>query len=73
MSSARGQILVQARITRVAHKRLAVRAHQEGLSLAQVLRQQLESELSAPLHKRVRAIEVALIRFGVVPEGVRQI
>ena len=70
--SALDQILVQARISRAAHKRLQARAQQEGLSLAQVLRHQLESELAAPLHKRVRVIEVALIKFGVVPEGVRQ-
>lgn len=67
------QFLVQARISQSAYKRLETRANSEGVTLAFLVRHQLEAVAAPSLYKRVRALEVALIKFGVVPEGVRQL
>ena len=66
--------LIQTRISVKAMRGLERQAEVEGTTTAAILRILAEQHVTEgrSLFQRVRAIEVALVNFGVVPEGVVQ-
>jgi hypothetical protein len=73
ISSTRSR-LVQTRVSKKAMLALERQAEVEGTTTAAILRHLVEAHVTEgrSFYERVRAIEVALVNFGVVPEGVTQ-
>jgi predicted DNA-binding protein len=69
-------VLIQTRVVPEAYTRLGELADQEGQTMAGYLRgvimQIIADDGKRTLATRVRAIEVALVNWGIVPEGVEQ-
>ena len=70
----KGQKLVQTRIMAKTLRELERQAERDGTSVAAILRGLAEQHVTMgrSLYQRVRAIEVSLVNFGVVPDGVVQ-
>ncbi len=68
------QCLVQTRISAKALRGLERQAEIEGSTTAAILRHLAEEHVTSrrSLFQRVRAIEVALVNYGIVPESVAQ-
>lgn len=68
------QRLIQTRISSKTLRALEKQAEVEGTTTAAILRGLAEQHVTSgrSLFQRVRAIEIALVNFGVVPEGVVQ-
>ena len=70
----RGQKLVQTRIMSKTLRELERQAELDGTSVAAILRGLCEQHVTMgkSLYQRVRSIEVSLVNYGIVPEGVVQ-
>lgn len=68
------QKLVQTRISSKAMRALEKQAEVEGTTTAAILRGLAEQHVTSgrSLFQRIRAIEVSLVNYGIVPEGVMQ-
>ena len=68
------QKLVQTRISSKVLKALEKQAEVEGTTTAAILRGLAEQHVTSgrSLFQRVRAIEVSLVNYGIVPEGIAQ-
>ena len=70
----RNQKLVQTRVSAKVLRLLERQAEVEGTSTAAILRSLIEGHVlfGRSLFQRVRAIEVSLVNYGIVPEGIVQ-
>ena len=68
------QKLIQTRVSSKTLSALEKQAEVEGTTTAAILRGLAEQHMTSgrSLFQRVRAIEVSLVNYGIVPEGVTQ-